>query len=141
MATNPGDLSFNKADTPSSFGPVGDPRIYLAAERTLLAWVRTSLALMGFGFVIARFAILVRELEISHAGQPGPRPVVSPVLGFVMACLGVMVIAVAAFRHVEYVRALERGVTNPPYRMRFLLIVAATLALVGVAIAIHILLV
>jgi putative membrane protein len=141
MATNPADLPLNKADAPSSFDPVGDPRIYLAAERTLLAWVRTSLALMGFGFVIARFAILVRELEISRAGQSRPRPVVSPALGFVMTCLGVMVIAVAAFRHVEYVRALERGVTIPPYRMRFLLIMAATLAVVGVAIAIHILLV
>ena len=32
-----------------------DPRIYFAAERTLLAWVRTGLAMMGFGFVVARF--------------------------------------------------------------------------------------
>lgn len=32
-----------------------DPRVPLAAERTLLAWLRTGLALMGFGFVVARF--------------------------------------------------------------------------------------
>ena len=30
---------------------------YLAAERTLLAWIRTGLALMGFGFVVARFGL------------------------------------------------------------------------------------
>jgi uncharacterized membrane protein YidH (DUF202 family) len=32
-----------------------DPRVRFAAERTILAWMRTGLALMGFGFVIARF--------------------------------------------------------------------------------------
>ena len=35
-----------------------DPRIPLAAERTFLAWVRTGLALMGFGFAVARFRLL-----------------------------------------------------------------------------------
>ena len=39
-----------------------DPRIYFAAERTLLAWVRTGLAMMGFGFVVARFGLFLREL-------------------------------------------------------------------------------
>jgi len=34
---------------------------YLAAERTLLAWIRTGLALMGFGFVVARFPDCARN--------------------------------------------------------------------------------
>lgn len=38
-------------------------RDYLAAERTFLAWIRTGLALMGFGFVVARFGIFLQELE------------------------------------------------------------------------------
>jgi putative membrane protein len=36
-----------------------DPRVFFAAERTLLAWVRTGLALMGFGFFVARFAMFL----------------------------------------------------------------------------------
>ncbi len=43
--------------------PYRDPRIYMAAERTLLAWIRTGLALMGFGFVVARFGLFLREME------------------------------------------------------------------------------
>ena len=40
-----------------------DPRVRYAIERTLLAWVRTGLALMGFGFVVARFGLFLHEIE------------------------------------------------------------------------------
>ena len=43
-----------------------DPRVYLAAERTFLAWIRTGLSLMGFGFVVARFGLFLREMEFSQ---------------------------------------------------------------------------
>ena len=39
------------------------PSDYLAAERTFLAWIRTGLALMGFGFVVARFGLFLQALQ------------------------------------------------------------------------------
>ncbi|MBX9623444.1 MAG: DUF202 domain-containing protein, partial [Gemmataceae bacterium] len=37
-----------------------DPRVFFAAERTLLAWVRTAIGLVGLGFVVARFGLFLR---------------------------------------------------------------------------------
>lgn len=38
---------------------LNDPRVFFAAERTLLAWTRTGITLMGFGFVIERFGLFL----------------------------------------------------------------------------------
>ena len=46
------------------------PSDYLAAERTFLAWIRTGLALMGFGFVVARFGLFLRALQIGQPNLP-----------------------------------------------------------------------
>ena len=62
-----------RRDTSDSDTPA-DTRTYFAAERTmLLAWVRTGLAMMGFGFVVARFGLFLRELAAEQAVQPRQR--------------------------------------------------------------------
>ena len=50
---------------------MGDPRVFFAAERTLLAWVRTGLTIMAFGFVVARFGLFLRLLA-AQQGQGIP---------------------------------------------------------------------
>lgn len=57
-----------------------DPRVYFAIERTFLAWTRTGLALMTFGFVIARLGLFLRQMQEmggSMAGATMQSPAVS----------------------------------------------------------------
>ncbi len=52
--------------------PEHDLRVFFAAERTLLSWVRTAVALMGFGFIVARFGMFIRIARKTPAGSlPG----------------------------------------------------------------------
>lgn len=88
--------------------PEHDPRVYFAAERTFLAWLRTGLALMGFGFVVARFGLFLREIALTTGNQittAGP----SRWFGIGLLVLGVLVTGVAFVEHVAIVRRLKRG--------------------------------
>jgi putative membrane protein len=122
---------------PSGSKPIDDPRVYLAAERTFLAWIRTSISLMGFGFLIARFALFLRAYGLSNGGSDLTHPGLSNAVGVGMVGVGVAVSVLAAVRHRAYIDALKKGVGNPPLDVGKSLIVAAVLAFVGLAIAIH----
>lgn len=89
-----------------------DPRVYFAAERTFLAWIRTGLALMGFGFVVARFGLFLRELSMRNSGPPqasshttGP----SLWLGTALVIVGVIVNITAVTTHIRQVSELRSG--------------------------------
>jgi putative membrane protein len=80
---------------------LNDPRVYFAAERTLLAWNRTSLTLMAFGFVIERFGLFVHML-LPQTGTPLQRGL-SFWIGLAFILLGSLtaIAAVIQFRRVR----------------------------------------
>lgn len=117
-----------------------DPRIFLAAERTLLAWIRTGLALLGFGFVVAKYGLFLREMAIPRGeGASGGDPVTA-LIGTGMALLGVAVCGLAAWQHAALVTRLSRGEPYQPARSHLGIVVAAVLAALGLGVAVYLLL-
>jgi putative membrane protein len=114
-----------------------DPRVYFAAERTFLAWIRTGLALMGFGFVVARFALFLRELQDRDLRLPSHATGFSLWLGIALVGLGVTVHVSAAAGHVRLTRKLRDGTWLLGRTSALGLAVALLLASVGLAMAIY----
>lgn len=115
-----------------------DPRIYMAAERTFLAWIRTGIAFMGFGFVVARFGLFLREIAQSNnmAVAQHTNGLSLPV-GIALIAAGIMVNLIAAIRHYRYVKALDRGQFREAYGLIFTFLIAGFLAIIGLAVAIY----
>jgi putative membrane protein len=84
----------------------------LANERTFLAYARTALAFIGFGFVVARFALFTREVAAAtHVREASP--VASTVFGIAMAIAGIACAAYGAYRYTATIKALRRGNDDP----------------------------
>ena len=109
---------------------------YLAVERTSLAWIRTGLALMGFGFVVARFGLFLQQIQIiqQHAAAKYGQ---SLWFGTALIGVGVIVNAYAAWHHTVLVRRLQRGGDATVHPWRQAAVVAVLLVCVGIAMAIY----
>lgn len=112
-----------------------DPRVYFAAERTYLAWIRTGLALMGIGFAVSRFGLFLRELSASQSHRPAHATGLSLWSGVALVALGVIVNIASTVRHFRLVRALSSGTWVPGRVSRDAVILALILAGVGVGMA------
>lgn len=109
----------------------------LAAERTFLAWIRTGLALMGFGFVVARFGFYLRQLQILEHLPSGQSYGASIWFGVALIAAGVLVYLLSAWHHLQLVRELNRGEPPPARPSTQAVLIALFLALVGIAMAIY----
>jgi inner membrane protein YidH len=116
-------------------GEQNDPRVHFAAERTFLAWIRTGLALMGFGFVVARFGLFLRELAATRGDLALKSSGMSLGFGTALIIAGVVVNVASTVSHVRQIDQLKRG-TYEVGRPSFTAIaVALMLAVVGLVMA------
>ncbi len=104
-------------------------RDHLANERTFLAWVRTAIALLGFGVVIARLRFLFMAGNApAHSPHAGVR---STLLGLAFAAVGLGTLLIAYCHYEATRRAIEAG----DYRAssRIMLVFVAVIFLLGLA--------
>ncbi|HLX28312.1 MAG TPA: DUF202 domain-containing protein [Casimicrobiaceae bacterium] len=110
-----------------------DPRVYFAAERTLLAWQRTAIALIGLGFVVERFGLYIRSIENGAAEHAHPGA--SLFFGVVFLLLGAIVAIVSASQFARFIHGLSAPERPPGRPVWFAPIVNYLLASAAIAMA------
>jgi putative membrane protein len=115
--------------------PPNDPRVYFAAERTLLAWLRTGIAVMGIGFLVARFGLFLRMLhnESRHVTPHWNTTLLG--VGFVL--LGSFGIAFAGYQFKRFLRTIGPGERPPQYWVGFGMCYAFLMSALGLVLAIY----
>jgi len=124
-------------DRPAGAGQKASLNDYLATERTLLAWIRTGLALMGFGFVVARFGLFLQQLQVMQHAPSEQSYGLSLWFGTALIAVGVIVNVFAGWHHLRLVRELDLGETVHSRPSTQAVAIAFLLALVGLAMAIY----
>jgi putative membrane protein len=119
-----------------------DPRVFFAAERTLLAWLRTGLTIMAIGFVISRFGLfLLLFAAESQAQSIKFHTSLSAALGIGFVVVGTLAIAVAALQHHRFVVTLPISDLPPRYSRIFALVLSLLVSVLGIALATYLFLV
>lgn len=108
-----------------------DPRVYFAAERTFLAWIRTGLGLIGIGFAVSRFSLFLRQVAATNSYAPTHTTGVSMWSGVAIVGLGVIVILASVLRHIQLVHQLKSGSWMPGRISTDAVILGLVLAAIG----------
>ncbi len=113
-----------------------DPRVFFAAERTLLAWLRTGLTIIAIGVVLARFGLFL-ELLMAQAPEEATHPDVrgSAILGVAFVVLGALGIVAAVIQHRRFVATLPERDLPAEYSRVWAVGLSLAVAALGLAIA------
>lgn len=113
----------------------GNRRVHMANERTFLAWIRTSIGIMAFGFVVERFALFIKQmsyvlgnLNIENALPPSRGH--SSIAGIFLVGLGALMSVLAFIRY----KQVERQINEDTYQTSSLLNILLTCSVLAAGI-------
>jgi putative membrane protein len=109
---------------------------FLANERTFLAWIRTSIAVVSLGFVVARFSVWLRQLTLQLHEGPQVRHIgVSLPFGLAMMALGAVLAPLAAWRYHVVNKKIEEGEVTADRGL--ILLVTAMVAVLAIGMIVY----
>lgn len=86
----------------------GKPNDHLANERTFLAWIRTSIGIMGFGFIVVKFSMFIRQVsQIVGKQVTAPQTGYSGIIGVILVAIGAFTAVMAYFNYKKIEKQLE----------------------------------
>jgi len=108
----------------------------MANERTFLAWVRTSIGIMAFGFVVERFALFIKQFSLLVGGA-GISPVQNPPARGYAAIFGIILVGIGALMGVlSFVRfkKVERQIDEDTYKTSLILDILLVLSVLAIGV-------
>jgi len=122
-------MEMNEEDQKSSMA--SNRRVHMANERTFLAWIRTSIGIMAFGFVVEKFALFIRQFYMLFGKKvTAPSPGYSSVFGAILVGFGALMGVLAFVRY----RKVEKQIDLDTYQPSSLLDIMVTLTLLAMAV-------
>ena len=110
-------------------------RVHMANERTFLAWIRTSIGIMAFGFVVENFALFIKQMSLllgkaNIGNAPPPSHGYSAIVGIFLVGLGTVMGFLAFVRF----KKVEKQIDEDAYQPSSILDILLTLSVLAVGI-------
>jgi len=112
---------------------------HAANERTFLAWVRTAIAIMAFGFLVEKFDLFLKYAAVSMLGRATPPAAghFGGLAGLALIFLGVAIVAIATVRLLKTARDIDSPDQHLAAGSKLDLALSAMLTLLGIALALY----
>lgn len=113
------------------FSKVRNRRVHMANERTFLAWIRTSIGIMAFGFVVEKFSLFVRQMSyfLGKEVMPPPRGY-SSIFGIFLVGLGALMGVLSFIRY----KKVERQIDEDTYQPSIILDILLTISILAIGV-------